>query len=209
LIMIIEKLAVGPLMANCFILGCEKTKEAVVIDPGDETDKILRSLAELGLTVKYIINTHGHFDHVGGNKEMKEATGADILINSLDAPMLSQLSTTAASFGLSTDNSPPPDQTLEDGDTISFGIITLKVIHTPGHSQGGVALFTDGNLFVGDTLFAGSIGRSDLPGGDMHTLISSIKNKLFVLNDDVKVFPGHGPDTTIGQEKRTNPFVRE
>ncbi|MBW2568296.1 MAG: MBL fold metallo-hydrolase [Deltaproteobacteria bacterium] len=207
--MIIEKLAVGPLMANCFILGCEKTKEAVVIDPGDETDKILRSLAELGLTVKYIINTHGHFDHVGGNKEMKEATGADILINSLDAPMLSQLSTTAASFGLSTDNSPPPDQTLEDGDTISFGIITLKVIHTPGHSQGGVALFTDGNLFVGDTLFAGSIGRSDLPGGDMHTLISSIKNKLFVLNDDVKVFPGHGPDTTIGQEKRTNPFVRE
>ncbi len=207
--MIIEKLAVGPLMANCFILGCEKTKEAAVIDPGDETDRILRLLAELELTVKYIINTHGHFDHVAGNKEMKEATGADILINSLDAPMLGQLSDSAASFGLSADNSPPPDHTLKDGDTISFGTITLKVIHTPGHSQGGIALFTDGNLFVGDTLFAGSIGRSDLPGGDMHTLISSIKNKLFVLDDDVKVFPGHGPETTIGQEKQTNPFVRE
>lgn len=207
--MIIEKLAVGPLMANCFILGCEKTKEAAVIDPGDETDRILLSLAELRLTVKYIINTHGHFDHVGGNKEMKDATGADILINSLDAPMLSQLSAAAASFGLATDNSPPPDQTLKDGDTIFFGTITLKVIHTPGHSQGGIALFTDGNLFVGDTLFAGSIGRSDLPGGDLHTLISSIKNKLFVLDDDVKVFPGHGPETTIGQEKRTNPFVRQ
>ncbi len=207
--MIIKKLAVGPLMANCFIVACEKTKEAVVIDPGDETDRILWSLAELGLTVKYIINTHGHFDHVGGNKEMKEATGADILINSLDAPMLSQLSAAAASFGLSTDNSPPPDKALEDGDIISFGSITLKVIHTPGHSPGGIALYADGNLFVGDTLFAGSIGRSDLPGGDMHTLISSIKNKLFVLDDDVKVFPGHGPDTTIGQEKRTNPFVRQ
>ena len=207
--MIIKKLAVGPLMANCFIVACEKTKEAVVIDPGDETDRILWSLAELGLTVKYIINTHGHFDHVGGNKEMKEATGADILINSLDAPMLSQLSAAAASFGLSTDNSPPPDKALEDGDIISFGSITLKVIHTPGHSPGGIALYADGNLFVGDTLFAGSIGRSDLPGGDMHTLISSIKNKLFVLNDDVKVFPGHGPETTIGQEKRTNPFVRQ
>jgi len=207
--MIIKKLTVGPIMANCFILGCEKTKEAVVIDPGDEADRILWALSELGLTVKYIINTHGHFDHVGGNKEIKEATGADILINSFDAPMLSQLSAAAASFGLSVKNSPPPDQTLEDGDTISFGTITLKVIHTPGHSQGGIALFTDGNLFVGDTLFAGSIGRSDLPGGDLHTLISSIRNKLFVLDDDVRVFPGHGPETTIGQEKRTNPYVRQ
>ena len=207
--MIIKKLTVGPLMANCFIVACEKTKEAVVIDPGDETDRILWSLAELGLTVKYIINTHGHFDHVGGNKEMKEATGADILINSMDAPMLSQLSAAAASFGLSTDNSPTPDKALEDGDIISFGSIALKVIYTPGHSPGGIALYADGNLFVGDTLFAGSIGRSDLPGGDMHTLISSIKSKLFVLDDDVKVFPGHGPETTIGQEKRTNPFVRQ
>ncbi|MFV9645153.1 MAG: MBL fold metallo-hydrolase [Desulfobacterales bacterium] len=207
--MIIKKLAVGPLMANCFIVACEKTKEAVVIDPGDETDRILWSLAELELTVKYIINTHGHFDHVGGNKEMKEATGADILINSLDAPMLSQLSAAAASFGLSTDNSPLPDKTLEDGDIISFGSITLKVIHTPGHSPGGIALYADGNLFVGDTLFAGSIGRSDLPGGDFHTLISSIKNKLFILDDAVRVFPGHGPETTIGKEKLTNPFVQE
>ncbi len=207
--MIIKELAVGPLMANCIILGCEKTKEAVVIDPGDETERILRSLADLELKVKYIINTHGHFDHVGGNRKMKDATGADILIHALDAPMLSQLSASAAAFGLSSEDSPPPDQTVEDGETLSFGNITLKVIHTPGHSPGGISLYTNGNVFVGDTLFAGSIGRTDLPGGDYDTLISSIQKKLFVLGDDVRVFSGHGPETTIGREKRYNPFVRQ
>ncbi len=207
--MIIKELAVGPLMANCIILGCEKTKEAVVIDPGDETERILWSLADLELKVKYIINTHGHFDHVGGNREMKDATGADILIHALDAPMLSQLSASAAAFGLSSEDSPPPDQTVEDGDTLSFGNITLKVIHTPGHSPGGISLYTNGNVFVGDTLFAGSIGRTDLPGGDYDTLISSIQKKLFVLGDDVRVFSGHGPETTIGRERRYNPFVRQ
>ena len=207
--MIIKELAVGPLMANCIILGCEKTKEAVVIDPGDETDKIIRSLADLGLKVKYIINTHGHFDHVGGNRKMKDATGADILIHTLDAPMLCEISAGAASFGLSAQDSPPPDHMLEDNESISFGNITLKVIHTPGHSQGGISLYTDGNVFVGDTLFAGSIGRTDLPGGDYDTLISSIHKKLFVLEDDVHVFSGHGPQTTIGREKRYNPFTRQ
>jgi len=205
--LIIKELAVGMLMANCIILGCEKTREAAVIDPGDETERILLSLADSKLKLKYIINTHGHFDHVGGNKKMKEATGADILIHFLDASMLSQLSSDATLFGFSADNSPPPDRTLKDNDTISFGEIRLKVIHTPGHSPGGISLYIDNKVFVGDTLFSGSIGRSDLPGGDFNTLISSIKNRLFDLGDDVKVFPGHGPNTTIGKEKHSNPFV--
>jgi len=206
--LIIKTLAVGPIVANCYILGCEETKEAVVVDPGDETGKILLSLADSALKVKYIINTHGHFDHVGGNKKMKDATGADILIHPLDAPMLDTLSASAANWGLLADDSPPPDRTVEDGDEISFGNITLKVIHTPGHTPGGVSFHTNGYVFVGDTLFESSIGRTDFPGGNLETLISSIKNKLFALDDDVQVFTGHGSTTTIGREKRSNPFLR-
>lgn len=206
--MIIKTLAVGPIMANCFIVGCEKTKLAAVIDPGDEADKILMALAESQLTVKYIINTHGHFDHVGANKRMKEATGADILIHKNDAVMLEQISSASMAFGLKVEDSPPADRTLEEGDQINFGDITLHVIHTPGHSPGGIALSYDGVVFVGDSLFYGSIGRTDFPGGDYDTLISSIKNKLFPLGDDVVVYTGHGPSTTIGQEKQINPFLR-
>jgi len=205
--MIIKNLTVGPIMANCFIVGCEKTREAAVIDPGDESDKILLTLAGLKLKVKYIINTHGHFDHVGGNKKMKDATGADILIHSLDAPMLDYISQSASAWGMNVENSPPPDLMLKDGDEVKFGDITLKVIHTPGHSPGGISLYSDGVVFVGDTLFDGSIGRTDFPGGDFETLISSIRKKLFVLGDDVRVFTGHGPETTIGAEKKYNPFA--
>lgn len=205
--MIIKELVVGPLMANCFICGCSKTKEAVVIDPGGDADTILLSLADSKLKVKYIINTHGHFDHVSANGKMKDATGADILIHPLDAPMLEKLSSNAAFFGVSVENSPPCDQTLEEGDTVSFGDITLKVIHTPGHTPGGISLYTNGIVFVGDTLFSGSIGRTDFPGGDFNTLISSIKTKLFNMKDDIRVFSGHGPETSIGIEKRHNPFV--
>ncbi|MCG8619831.1 MAG: MBL fold metallo-hydrolase [Desulfobacterales bacterium] len=206
--MIIRKLEVGPIMANCFILGCENTKEAVVIDPGDDADRILMALAKEELTVKYLINTHGHFDHVGANKRMKETTAAPIAIHAGDAPMLTELSRSAAMFGLSAENSPEADQLLEDGDEITFGEITLKVIHTPGHSPGGVCLHTPGHLFAGDTLFAGSIGRTDLPGGDYDTLISSIKTKLLGLDEDTVVYTGHGPETSIGNEKRMNPFLR-
>jgi len=195
------------MMANCFIVGCDQTKDAVVIDPGDDTDRILLALADLALKVRYIINTHGHFDHVGGNRKMKAATGADLLIHPLDAHMLGALYSTAAAWGLSTDDSPTPDRTVEDGDRIDFGTLALTVIHTPGHSPGGIALYTEGNVFVGDTLFAGSIGRTDFPGGDYGTLISSIRNKLFVLGDDVRVFTGHGPETTIGRERQFNPFL--
>ncbi|MFO7557715.1 MAG: MBL fold metallo-hydrolase [Desulfobacterales bacterium] len=206
--MIIKELAVGPIMANCFIVGCEDTRKAVVIDPGDDADRILLSLAESKLTVKYLINTHGHFDHVGANRKMKEATGAELMIHPLDAPMLGILTSAASSFGLSVENSPDADKEIVDGDIISFGKVALKVIHTPGHSPGGVSLYAEGHVFVGDTLFAGSIGRTDFPGGDYNTLISSIQKRLFPLGDDTRVYCGHGPQTTIGQEKKFNPFVR-
>jgi glyoxylase-like metal-dependent hydrolase (beta-lactamase superfamily II) len=205
--LIIHKLTVGPLMSNCFIVGCQKTKIAAVIDPGDETERILLALSRSSLTLKNIINTHGHFDHVSGNKKLKDATGAEILIHPLDAPMLRHISASAAYFGLSSDDSPAPDRTVNEGDTIAFGEVILEVIHTPGHTPGGISLSTDSVVFVGDTLFAGSIGRTDLPGGDYDTLISSIRKKLFQLPDTVRVLCGHGPETTIGIEKRTNPFA--
>lgn len=206
--MILKSLAVGPIQANCYILGCERTKSAAVIDPGGDEDRILMKLAEDNLALKYIINTHGHFDHIGGNAGLKNASGAEFLIHSADEPFLAELKTTAASFGLSAEDSPPPDRTLAEEDIISFGDISLKVLHTPGHSPGGISLLTDKMVFVGDTLFAGSIGRTDLPGGDFETLISSIKNKLLVLDEDTKVYTGHGPATTIGYEKRVNPFLK-
>jgi glyoxylase-like metal-dependent hydrolase (beta-lactamase superfamily II) len=205
--MIIKKLAVGPIMANCFIVGCRQTHAAVVIDPGDEANRILIALAEAKLTVKHIINTHGHFDHVGANKRMKAATGAPILIHALDAPMLNMLARSAAAWGMSAEDSPSPDRLLEEGDIIDVGSIRFQVIHTPGHTPGGVSLLADRCLFVGDTLFAGSVGRTDFPGGDFDVLKASIQKKLFALEDDVKVFTGHGPETTIGEEKRHNPFV--
>jgi hydroxyacylglutathione hydrolase len=205
---IIEQLTLGPIQANCFIVGCEKTHQAAVIDPGDEADKILVALAKSALKVTHIINTHGHFDHVGANRRIKTTTGAELLIHRLDAPMLGHLSASAAAWGLKAEDSPRPDRELEDGDTVAFGDITLKVIHTPGHTPGGIALYSDGCVFVGDTLFAGSIGRTDFPGGDFDTLIASIQTKLFALPDDVRVYPGHMGTTTIGREKRENPFCR-
>ena len=174
--------------------------------PGSMTAAAL-VLAESGLTVKTIINTHGHFDHVGANKRMKDVTGAELLIHSLDAPMLSQLSAMAAAWGMSTENSPPPDRTIAHGEVVNVGGIALTVIHTPGHTPGGISLHAENAVFVGDTLFAGSIGRTDFPGGDFGVLKASIQEKLFILPDDVTVYPGHMGLTTIGREKRTNPFV--
>jgi glyoxylase-like metal-dependent hydrolase (beta-lactamase superfamily II) len=208
---LIRKLTLGPIQANCFILGCEQTREAVVIDPGDEGDRILMSLGEDKLTVKAIVNTHGHFDHVGANSEIKRVTAAPLMIHAQDAPMLGQLSQHAAAWGLKAEDSPAADRELVDGDEIKVGQeIRLKVLHTPGHTLGGISLYSEntGDVFVGDTLFAGSIGRTDFPGGDFNTLISSIHSKLFTLPESVKVHPGHMHETTIGQEKRTNPFVR-
>ena len=205
--MIIKKLAVGPIQANCFIAGCEETRHAAVIDPGDEADRILLALAEAKLNVVQIVNTHGHFDHVGANRRMKQATGAPILIHALDAPMLGLLSRSAAAWGMSAENSPPPDRTIDEGDLIEVGTHTFRVLHTPGHTPGGVSLLCDRVLFVGDTLFAGSVGRTDFPGGSFDELKASIRGKLFTLPPEVTVYTGHGPETTIGAEKRSNPFV--
>jgi len=204
---VIKELVVGLIMTNCFIVGCEKSHEAIVIDPGGDVDKILDATYKSNLNIKYIVNTHGHFDHAGGNKAIKEATGAEILIHRFDAPMLRQISMTAMAMGIVLEDSPPADLTVDEGDEIRFGKIALRVIHTPGHSPGGISLYTDGIVFAGDTLFYGSIGRTDLPGSSFPTLISSIKEKLFPLGDHVRVYSGHGPTTTIGTEKRINPFM--
>jgi len=199
---------VAPLMANCIIVGCKETKKAAVIDPGGDVDRILVALSEDQLTVTKILNTHGHFDHVGGNQRLKEATGAPICIHTEDAFMLPHVSNNAAAFGMRAENSPEADERLNEGDLIQIGNLELKVIHTPGHSPGGVAFYTPDVVFVGDTLFAGSIGRTDFPGGSYDQLIASVKNKLFTLDDKTVVYTGHGPETTIGNEKRTNPFFQ-
>ena len=193
--MILKTLVVGPIQSNCYIVGCERTREAAVIDPGGDADRILITLAKDKLRCVYIINTHGHFDHSADNKRLKEVTGAQLLIHQADAPMI-----------LHQSNSPPPDRYLGEGDIITFGDISLKVLHTPGHSPGGISLVTDKIVFVGDTLFAGSIGRTDFPGGDYDGLLRNVREKIFTLGDDVVVYPGHGPKTTVGRERKTNPF---
>jgi glyoxylase-like metal-dependent hydrolase (beta-lactamase superfamily II) len=209
--MIIKHLAVTIFQSNCFILGCEKTRKAGVIDPGGEVNVILNNLTKDRLILKYIINTHGHADHVGGNKALKEATGAELLIHEDDAGFLAHSSQMAAMFGVKADSSPSPDRLLKEGDIINIGEeIALRVLHTPGHSAGGISLLLEGEnmVFAGDTLFAGSIGRTDLPDGSYETLISSVRDKIFPLGDEMRVFPGHGPSTTVGEEKRYNPFFR-
>lgn len=206
--MIIKTLAVGPIQANCFIIGCDATRIGAVIDPGDDADRILAEVAKADLKIDHIINTHGHFDHVGGNRRLKEATGAELMIHAQDAPLLAQLDRMAGAFGLKADNSPAPDRLLADGDQIAMGELRLTVLHTPGHTPGGISLHVDSCVFVGDTLFQGSIGRTDFPGGDFDTLLSSIRTQLFALDDATTVYTGHGPATTIGTEKRTNPFAR-
>ena len=199
----------GPLEVNCYLVGCEKTKKAVAIDPGGSADRILNRLRECDLTLELVINTHGHFDHIGANRRLTEATGAELLIHRDDRPLLLQAEQHAAMFGLSAETSPEPDRDLADGDILTLGDLEFRVLHTPGHSAGGICLYVEDCLFVGDTLFAGSIGRTDLPGGNYQQLINSIRGKLLCLPDQTRVFPGHGPATTIGREKQHNPFLNQ
>jgi len=206
--MILKGIEFAAMGENCYIVGCEETREAAVIDPGGDAPAILRLLEEENLKAVYIINTHGHIDHIGANRAVKAATGAKILIHENDAEMLENA---AANFSLMMGTkvtSPPADQLIAEGDIIKVGnTVELEVIHTPGHSRGGVCLKVDKIIFVGDTLFQGSIGRTDFPGGSYPQLIQNIKEKLMCYDDDVVCYPGHGPGTTIGRERKTNPFI--
>jgi glyoxylase-like metal-dependent hydrolase (beta-lactamase superfamily II) len=203
----LARLVVGPLQVNCYIVFDEKTKEAIVIDPGDDAQEILHLVNGKGLKVKYIVNTHAHFDHVGANKQIRDATGAELLIHEADNNLLGGTANQARMFGMTAPSSPKADRYVKHGDVIKAGDISLKVLHTPGHSAGGISLAGDGVVFTGDALFAGSIGRTDLMGGDLMTLITSIKEHLMTLPDDTVVLSGHGPQSTIGEERRDNPFL--
>jgi glyoxylase-like metal-dependent hydrolase (beta-lactamase superfamily II) len=208
--MILESFPVGPLACNCTILGDEDAHEAIVIDPGDEVARIHARLTELGLTLKQILVTHAHIDHVGGALKLKRLTGAPIFLNEKDLPLLKMMETQAAWVGVKTPETAPPDESLADSLVVGLARYPAQVIHTPGHTQGSVCLhFAPLKLLIaGDTLFAGSIGRTDLPGGNFDQIIDSIHTSLLALPDETEVLPGHGPATTIGEERRSNPFLQ-
>lgn len=191
-------------MMNCYVI--RDGGEALVIDPGEATAELKQSVADDKVTM--IFNTHCHIDHSGGNKGMVEATGAPLVCHEDDLPLLRSLEQQGMMFGVSCDPSPEPDQFIQEGDTVTVGSVELKVLHTPGHAPGHVVLVGDGFVIGGDVLFNGSIGRTDLPGGSMDQLLDSIKTKLLPLPDDTIVYCGHGPATTIGQERASNPFLR-
>ncbi len=207
--MILESFPVGPLACNCTILGDEDSGEAIVIDPGDEVSRIARRLTEHGLKLKQILITHAHIDHVGGALQLKRLTGAPILLNENDLPLLQMMPTQAGWLGMETPETAPPDENLADGLMVGLEGYPAQVLHTPGHSQGSVCLhFAPLKLLIaGDTLFEGSIGRTDLPGGNFAQIIDSIQTRLMALPDETRVLTGHGPETTIGTERRNNPFL--
>jgi len=203
---ILKKVVVGPFASNCYIVGSESGKEGMIIDPGADAKKILTSVKDLGLDIKTILITHGHIDHVSALKEVKEATGAETAIHADDAQSLRDGRPAIAMLGVVYPVS-PPDRLLEDGDSVDVGELHFTVLHTPGHSPGGICLAGEGVVFSGDTLFNYGIGRYDFPGSSGTQLMDSIRTKLMTLPDDTAVYPGHGPDTTIGAERRGNPFL--
>jgi hydroxyacylglutathione hydrolase len=209
--MILETFPVGPLQCNCTLLGDEEAGEAIVIDPGDEIARIYRRISDLGLKLKQILITHAHIDHVGGALKLKRLTGAPILLNEEDLPLLKMMDEQAAWVGVATPEVTGPDESLTEGLTVGLSRYPAQVLHTPGHTQGSVCLhFAPLRMvFAGDTLFAGSIGRTDLPGGNGRQIIDSIQTRLMALSDETRVLPGHGPETTIGEERSHNPFLRK
>lgn len=212
--MLVESFPVGVLGCNCSIIACEKTREAIVVDPGGDAERILDVVRSNGLTVKHVLHTHAHFDHVLGTREVKDATGAKIRLHPGDDFLYSNLAMQASWLGMRVEKDVlPVDEPLRHQETVAFGESGTLVLHTPGHTPGSCSfsLRTDRGmlLLAGDTLFQGSVGRTDLPGGDTEQLMDSIRRELLPLDDDTRVICGHGPDTTIGRERRKNPFVRE
>src|SRR5215467_3775899 len=209
--MIHEILPVGPLQCNCSVIGDEATHEGMVIDPGDEIDEILALIRKHQLQIKQIVITHAHIDHVGGAMKLRAATGAPILLNQNDYALLKMLDAQAAWVGMASPGEVEIDQSVGQSDKVKAGSIVADVIHTPGHTEGSICLYfpVEKKLIAGDTLFAGSIGRTDLPGGSFDKIIQSLHSKLLALPDDTVVVPGHGPITTIGEERESNPFLRK
>lgn len=196
----------GPLGVNCYLIGCEKTKAGAVIDPGDDAPIILNVIKQNKLDIKYILLTHGHVDHLAHLTRVKDELNAQFLMHQEDVFLLKGLFAQALMFGLPNPGTPKPDRFISDGEEIALGELRIKVLHTPGHSPGSITFHVEDKLFVGDLIFAGSIGRTDLPKGDFQTLIRSVETKIFTLPEETIIYPGHGPETTVGQEKATNPF---
>lgn len=197
----------GHLQVNCQILGSRESGEALLIDPGGDADKLLQHLTRLKLRLTHVINTHGHFDHIGGVAALQDATGCQFWLHEADHSTVRQASAHAASWGLPFGPIPRIDRALNDKEVLEVAGLRLEVIHTPGHTPGGVCLLWETGIAVGDTLFAGSVGRTDLPGGNSKQLVTSIKKRLFPLEDNLACHPGHGPSTTVGQERHSNPFL--
>ena len=208
---LLQTLPVGPLQCNCTILFDEETREALVVDPGDESPRILKALTDLNARTLALLHTHGHFDHIGATSDVAEATGAAIRLHAGDRFLYDSLAEQASFFGLSLRAPRPPDQPLSDGEVISFGGFQVRAIHTPGHTPGSTSFLLEGEspiLFSGDTLFHRSIGRTDLWGGDTDQILASIRERLFTLPAETPVVCGHGPSTTIGEERKLNPFLK-
>jgi glyoxylase-like metal-dependent hydrolase (beta-lactamase superfamily II) len=207
--LMVRGIVVGAFQENCWVIGNRRSREAICVDPGDEPGEILAMAREMGVSIKYIANSHGHIDHVLGVAGIREATGARFLLHPADAEMVRNTSESAKRWmGAEIPNPPPPDAPLADGDEIDIDGVKLHVLHTPGHTPGSVCFYANGVVFAGDTLFAGSIGRTDLPGGDYDQEMGSIVERLLALPDDTIVLPGHMDQTTIGQERQRNPYVR-
>ena len=199
----------GPFVENCYMLVGPSGRRAALVDPGLDSEPLLDIMNEQNLELEWIINTHSHLDHTAGNRYFKERTGAKLIIHPGDREFLQKTAASAARFGIEAEDSPPPDAAFEEGSPFIFDGVEFEVIHTPGHSPGSICLRLGSRLLVGDTLFKGSIGRSDLPGGSHQVLVESIRNKLFSLPGETVCYPGHGPETTLADERRDNPFVSD
>lgn len=204
----LKRIVMGPLSTNCYLLSCTKTKETAVIDPAEESDILLELINDNKLALKYIINTHGHGDHIAGNRLLKEKYPAKLLIHISDKDMLTDPKNNLSIFTGAPTQSPLPDGYLEEGMNLKLGLLNLYIIHTPGHSPGSVSIKVNNMIFTGDTLFKDSIGRTDLPGGSMTQIMNSIKEKLLVFDGDYEIFPGHGPSTFLKQEIQNNPWLK-